>query len=88
MLLLSDSNGIINYVWIQVPVNQFSSISALLNGTFQRLGFSSTASPQSNSSTENRKGKESSDEIAKESSENASAKAEEATDSGHIFMLL
>ncbi|KAF3327608.1 grpE protein [Carex littledalei] len=66
---------------IKVPVNQFSTFSALLNGTFQRLGFSSTASPQSNSSAENRKGKESSDEIAKESSEKDPAKAEEATDS-------
>lgn len=73
---------------IQMPVNQFSSFSAVLNGTFRRLGFSSTASPQSNSSTENGKVKESSDENVKESSEKDSAKAEEVPDSGHIFKLL
>jgi hypothetical protein len=73
---------------MQMQVNQFSSFSAVLNGTFQRLGFSSTASPQSNFSTENGKVKDSSDENSKESSEKDTSKAEVAPDSGQIFKLL
>jgi hypothetical protein len=74
---------------MQMPVNQFSSFSAVLNATFQRLGFSSTASPQSNSSTEkNGKVKVSSDENAKGLSEKDTTHAEEAADSGQIFKLL
>lgn len=71
-----------------MPVNQFSSFSfsAELNrnledGKFQSFKFSSSASPQSNSSAENGKVKESSAGNAKDLPEKESTKAEEALDS-------
>ncbi|KAJ3688669.1 hypothetical protein LUZ61_017833 [Rhynchospora tenuis] len=73
----------------KVPGNQFSTFSTLLNGTFQRLGFSSKASSQSDPSEDNGNEKEStgenekelSEENVKESSEKDSKKTEAAADS-------